>query len=215
MRVYQVEELNGNVVSPSVVCLGVFDGVHLGHQQLIEKALVIAKSENLQAIVHTYDPLPVSVISPKKLIIELTPLEERVKLLDELGIQQIAVSTFNQTLMQMSGEDFFLKVLLEKLHARHIVAGFNHRFGFHADTDVNKLHSLCKNAGIGLSVIEPVKTAQGNLVSSSAIRAAILLEDYDLASLMLGRKLDQALISRLQLKNDTDAKRHNNGGLSE
>ena len=215
MRVYQVEQLNGNVLTPSVVCLGVFDGVHLGHHKLIEKALATAKRDNLQAIVHTYDPLPVSVISPNKFIIELTPLEERVKLLDELGVQQIAVSTFDESLMHMSGTDFFQKVLLKKLNARHIVAGFNHRFGFHADTDVGKLEALCKDAGIGLSVIEPIITAQGNLISSSAIRAAILLEDYELASLMLGRPLDQALISQLHLRNNTDDKRQYNGGLSE
>ncbi|MGI6725010.1 MAG: hypothetical protein ACOX62_02235 [Christensenellales bacterium] len=208
MKVYRLGKTQGKVLTSTVVCLGVFDGVHLGHKALIDRAVYIAQKEGLTAVVHTYDRLPGTLISPHRQHIELTPLADKLDLLEALGIHHVAVSIFNETLQHMSGADFFRKVLQEQLKARHLVAGFNHRFGFRGDTDISGLETLCKQAGIGLSVIAPVQTAHGNLVSSSAVRTALLQGDEDLAGEMLGRPVDQALRSRIAPYLVTDANRH-------
>ncbi len=195
MRVYQVEELEGCLSTPMVVCLGVFDGVHLGHRKLIEESERIADDKGMTALVHTYDPLPACVISPDNCPCELTPLDMKIKLLEKAGVRHVAVSRFTQQLRLMPGRDFFEQVLLGKLNARHIVAGFNHHFGYRGDTDVMTLEAMCRHAGIGLSVIAPVKTPQGRLVSSTAVRAAVLKNDLKAAEEMLGRKPEPELIA--------------------
>ncbi len=193
MRVCRVDDLRESIVTPTAVCLGVFDGVHLGHRRLIEETLRAARQKGLEAFVHTYDPLPMCVIAPEKAGSELTPLPARLKLIGEAGILHVAVSSFNEALQHMPGRDFFEQVLLGKLNAKHIVAGFNHRFGFKADTNVKLLEELCREAGIGLSIVPPVRTAGGKLISSSAIRLALQHGDLGLAAEMLGRPVDADL----------------------
>lgn len=197
MKVFRLESFPGRLVMPTVVCLGVFDGVHLGHQQLIAEALRISEAEKLLPIVHTYDPLPVSVVDPESQVFELSPTNERIALLAQYGIQHVAISRFDKDMQQMSGKDFFNKVLLDQLHARHIVAGYNHRFGYLAKTDVAQLKRFCEAAEVGFTAIPPVKTPQGQLVSSSAIRSALARKDYELASDMLGREIDPSIKQRL------------------
>jgi len=194
MRVYHVGNLRESIVRPTAVCLGVFDGVHLGHRRLIDETLKVADEKGLQALVHTYDPLPISVLDPQKALCELTPLKRRLQLLEEAGINFSAVSKFDDTLQHMPGKVFFEEVLLKKLNAKHIVAGFNHRFGFRADTDIMRLGELCQEAGVGLSVIQPVNASGGRLISSSAIREALLRGDIALAQEMLGREVDDEIL---------------------
>lgn len=197
MKMYQSGLCLEGAVTPSVVCLGVFDGVHLGHARLIQTALNIAKEKNLMPIVHTYDPLPGQVLTPERGITELTTLQERLHLMEALGAKTTAVSQFDRELSRMGGADFFHQILVKELKAKHIVAGFNHRFGFRADTGIEELRRLCEAEGIGLDVIEPVLTREGSLVSSTAIRAALLLGDLELAEEMLGRPVDAGMLARV------------------
>ena len=203
MKTYQLEELSVPLALPSLVCLGMFDGVHLGHLRLIEEARQTALQKNLQAIVHTYDILPARVISPERAVWELTPFHEKIQLLEKTGIDAVAVSHFNEAFQHLSGEAFFEQILVKKLRARYIVAGFNHRFGLKADTDINRLAFFCQKEGIGLSVIPPVRTKGGALISSSAIRTAIQNGDLSLASEMLGRPPGDGMLLRAQKKSDS------------
>lgn len=215
MRIYRVEELVGAFDAPTVVCLGVFDGVHLGHRGLITEALKIAQDKDLLPLVHTYDPLPFSVIYPDKPLVELTTFHEKALLLEELGIGHLAVSRFTDALQHIAGEAFFREVLLGRLNAKHLVVGFNHRFGYRGDTDVKKLKELCDQAGVCLTVIEPVRTSGGSLISSTAIRAAIMLEDFELAEEMLGRPPGKNMIGRLLNNRGTETLKQVNGGFTE
>ncbi len=212
MRVYQLETLPFGAVAPSVICLGVFDGVHLGHQQLIKECLKTAKEKHLLPVVHTYEPLPMRVIAPDHQLLELTTTNERLELIVRYGIKDIAISRFDETMQHTSGLDFFKQVLLGKLNVRHIVAGFDHRFGFKGDTDTGKLKALCEGEGVGFSLISPVKTPSGQVISSSAIRKAIKDRDYALAEEMLGRPLEDTMKQRLHI---TDEPGRYNGGLTE
>lgn len=200
MRVYPIDDLKERFHAPCAVCLGVFDGVHLGHQRLIEETKRAAKELGIISMVHTYDVLPINVIAPEKAVCELTPLNDKITLLEKTSIDVTAVSRFDHALQVFTGREFFQKVLLDKLNAKHLVTGFNHRFGFHADTGVRELEQLCDEFGLGLSVIPPVLTDAGEVISSTGIRGAILQGDLDKAALMLGRAPEESMVKRVLTK---------------
>lgn len=188
MRIIYLEK-GETVQEPTVVCLGFFDGVHIGHAKLIERARDLATQHELAVCVHTFDEMPARMLNPDADILELTPLPEKVDLLGRLGVDIVAVSTFDEEVMHMRAATFFHSILQDKLMARYIVAGFHHRFGYRGEADIEALEALCQDAGIGLEVIGPVTLTGGELVSSTAIRAAIAAGDYQKASRMLGREM--------------------------
>lgn len=180
-------DAGGTVDVPTVVCLGFFDGVHLGHVSLVRRAQQVAPRGELAVCVHTFDAMPARVLQPEADILELTPLAEKAALLDALGVDILAVSHFDAGTSQMRAQAFFDHTLLLQLHARHIVAGFHHRFGYRGEADAQALEAFCAQAGIGLDIIAPVTLDSGELISSTAIRAAIRAGDTQKASRMLGR----------------------------
>ncbi len=180
-----------------IVCLGFFDGVHLGHRALIQKAIHLRNQTSAKVCVHTYDAHPISVIVPGKQVVELTTLEEKISSLLTSGVDTVAVSHFDKNLMEMTGEEFLDQVLLTQMDISHIVTGFDHRFGFHADTGVKELEMLCQQRGIHLSVVPPVKTKDGKIISSTAVRDAIVSGNMKCAAEMLGREPDSGMIQRL------------------
>lgn len=174
----------------SVVCLGQFDGVHLGHAALIEKARQVAEEKKLLLCVHTFDPPPSALLRRNTPVQELTPLDEKIALLESLGVEAVAVSRFDEALRDLPGEVFFRTVLLKHLRARHLIAGFHHVFGSKGDTNIERLSALCKSSGIGLDVISPVTLPDGRLISSTAIRQAIQEGNHALALEMLGHPIE-------------------------
>ena len=175
------------VNAASVVCLGFFDGVHRGHLSLLRAAEEIARERGLIVCAHTFDR------APGEKDFALTTLEERESLLKAAGADRVAVSAFDEDMRHMGGDDFFRRIVLEKLNARHVVCGDDHRFGYRGGWGVKELKALCENAGIGLTVVPPVSLADGTRVSSTAIRKAILAGDAHLAEEMLDRPLSPAL----------------------
>jgi len=171
----------------TVVCLGFFDGVHIGHARLVERAAEKATRGGFLACVHTFDQMPAKVVRPGFAVRELTPLAEKAALLGGLGVDVVAVSRFDEAMMHMAAEDFFRHTLVEKLRAAHVVAGFHYRFGFREAAGTRELAALCGQAGIGLTIMEPVTMPDGRLVSSTAIRALLDAGDIPLAEAMLGR----------------------------
>lgn len=184
-----------------VICLGFFDGVHLGHRKLIEEAGLIRNRNGWGLCVHTYDVPPQKAVDPDCDYLELTPLNEKVPLLLSAGADLVGVSCFDANLMHMSGEDFVKHALLGDLNVKHIVVGFDHRFGYRADTDTHRLAEICKRQGIGLTVVPPVTTPEGVLVSSTAIKKAIIRGEMALAEEMLGRAPDPQMIRRIRETN--------------
>lgn len=175
------------VNAPSVVCLGFFDGVHKGHLSLLRAAKDIARDQGLIVCVHTFDRAP----GEKDFV--LTTLDERVALLRAAGADRVAVSAFNEDMRRMSGDVFFRQIVLEKLNARHVVCGDDHRFGYKGGWGVKELEALCRQSGVGLTVCPPVSLPDGTRVSSTAIRKAILAGNIPLAEEMLERPLTPTL----------------------
>ena len=178
-----MDEIN----APSVVCLGFFDGVHKGHLSLLRAAAEIARNQELIVCAHTFDR------APGEKDFALTSLEERQALLRAAGADRVAVSAFNDEMRRMSGDEFFRRIVLGSLNARHVVCGDDHRFGYRGGWGVNELDALCRENGVGLTVCPPVSLPDGTRVSSTAIRKAILAGNAALAEEMLGRPLSPAL----------------------
>ena len=171
----------------TVVCLGLFDGVHVGHQRLIRIAQEEALAGGHIACVHTFAEMPVKVLHPQKDILEITPLAEKLQVFKALALDVVAISHFTKAMASMHAEDFFTSILMEKLRAVHVVAGFDHRFGHHSEADAGSLAKLCERYGMGSTIVSPVKTPDGHVISSTAIREAVRRHDYVRASEMLGR----------------------------
>lgn len=175
---------------PAAVCLGFFDGVHRGHLALLEQAKRIARAEGLAVCAHTFETPPGGKGN------SLTTLEERTALLRAAGADEVAVSPFDETMRHMSGADFFRTVVMEKLNARHVICGDDHRFGYRGACGVEELRRLCAENGVGLTVVPAVTLPDGSRVSTSALRAALAAGDGARAEAILGRPAPEAWKAR-------------------
>ena len=180
----------------TVVCLGYFDGVHIGHQALIRKAQQIARQEELEMALHTFDMSPFQFLHPEMKQLILTDFDEKKEILSQMGCELMFLSHFDEKMCKMPGKQFFEEVLLHKLNAAALVVGDDHRFGYKGDTDAAALSKLCTQYGIKLSVIEKVCLPDGRIVSSTAIRDAIKAGDSESVRTMLGMEPGSTMISR-------------------
>ena len=119
----------------------------------------------------------------------LTPIAEKAALMAGCGIDTVVYSHFDALVAAQPAEDFFHTLLLRQLKARHIVIGFHYHFGQFARGDAQLMRQFCQEAGIALTVVPPVRTAEGELISSSAIRQSLAAGDRAQAETMLNRAL--------------------------
>jgi riboflavin kinase/FMN adenylyltransferase len=168
-----------------VVAIGNFDGVHRGHRALIEAAGAQAREHGAPLGVVTFEPHPREVLAPDTAPPRLTPLRVKARLLAELGVEHLFALTFNEHLMRKSPEAFVHDVLAGGLGIRHVVVGYDFRFGHRRAGDPDTLRRLGEEYGFGVTVIEPVAW-RGHVCSSSRVRAAIAAGDVALARDLLG-----------------------------
>jgi riboflavin kinase/FMN adenylyltransferase len=171
---------------PSAVALGVFDGIHLGHRAILGTAVAQARRHGLAALACTFEPHPIDVLQPGRAPLPLTTLAERLELIAETGIDTAVVITFTPAVAAVEPEAFVRDVLVGTLGARHVVVGFNHRFGRRARGDAGLLEALGAELGFHAHVVPPT-TVDGVPVSSSEIRAALQAGDLPRAAKLLGR----------------------------
>jgi riboflavin kinase/FMN adenylyltransferase len=172
--------------APSVVALGVFDGVHLAHRAILGAAVSRARALGVQALACTFDPHPMEILQPERAPIPLTTIPERLDLMAETGLDGAVVIEFTRPLAEMEPEAFVKDVLVQRLKAREVVVGFNHRFGRGARGDAAMLDSLGERLGFRAHVVEPLRI-DGMPVSSTEVRAALQRGDLAVASRFLGR----------------------------
>ena len=166
-------------MSFSVVAIGVFDGVHLGHQALISRAVEVAADRPVIAL--TFDPHPMTVVRGMT-IHQLCSLKKREELLIAAGASSVYVCQFDHGRAQQSAEDFISSVLRDKLHTETVVVGTGFRFGHGAQGSAQTLRA----AGFTVVEVEHVAVA-GSRVSSTRIREAVAACDLDVVKTMLGR----------------------------
>ena len=171
---------------PSAVTIGVFDGVHRGHQRIVARAREVATAHQLPLVVVTFDPHPDEVVRPGSHPPLLCTLRRRVQLMSELGADAVCVLPFTLEFSQLSPDEFVRTVLAERLHARHVVVGDNFRFGHRAAGDVALLAELGEKYDFiteGVALL----TEDGVRISSSLIRDRLTAGDVAGAAGGLGR----------------------------
>jgi riboflavin kinase/FMN adenylyltransferase len=161
------------VFQNAVLTIGSFDGVHSGHQKILEQINQLARSVNGESVVITFHPHPRQVIYPKDKSLRLiTTIDEKVDLLEQYGVDNVVVVPFTVEFSQQSADEYIEKFLLEKFHPKFIVIGYDHRFGLNRRGDINYLRWYSKKAGFRL--IEITKQMVDDMtISSTKIRNAL------------------------------------------
>ncbi|MGA3346059.1 MAG: bifunctional riboflavin kinase/FAD synthetase [Terracidiphilus sp.] len=183
-----VAEIPANF-GPTVAAIGNFDGVHLGHQEILSGVVAEARSLGAQAVAVTFEPHPEHFLRPDQAPRLLTPLDERLRLLSFTGIDAVVVLPFDAALATLPARAFVLNILLAALDLRSLHEGGNFRFGHNAEAGMAELLEFAAEFGFGLHIHSPVR-AHGMEVSSSAIRERIAAGDMTRARWMLGRPFE-------------------------
>jgi riboflavin kinase/FMN adenylyltransferase len=168
-----------------VVAIGNFDGVHRGHRALIAAAGARARELQAPLGVITFEPHPREVLAPDRAPPRLTPFRVKARLLAELGVEHLFALAFNEHLMRKSPEQFVHDVLAGGLGVRHVVVGFDFRFGHKRAGDAEGLAALGADYDFGVTAIEPVAW-RGEVCSSSRVREAVASGGLGLARDLLG-----------------------------
>ena len=170
---------------PTAVTIGVFDGVHRGHQHLVGVLLENARGQGLASVAVTFNPHPRSVLRPGMAITYLTSLEERVEQLQALGLDAVAVLPFTSELAQLSPEDF-LRMLVEELQMKLLIVGPDFALGRNRAGTIGVMRQAGQKLGFRVEVA-PLLAEEGEKVGSSAIRQALSEGDLGLVARLLGR----------------------------
>ncbi|WP_018353566.1 bifunctional riboflavin kinase/FAD synthetase [Longispora albida] len=170
----------------SVVTIGVFDGVHRGHQATIGHAVKRAAELGVQSVVVTFDPHPSEVVRPGSHPAVLTGPERKAELIEALGVDVLCVIPFTTEFSRLSPETFVHDVLVEHLHAALVVVGDNFRFGHRAAGDIALLRTLGNTFGFAVEPA-PLVSEAGTVFSSTYIRSQIDAGEVAVAATALGR----------------------------
>lgn len=171
---------------PFAVGIGIFDGVHRGHQALFRKVLALAQHAGIASLAYTFDPHPARVLNPTLAPKLIEPLETRLERLENLGVGTTLVEPFTPELAALSAETFATEVLAGRLGARHIVVGADFTFGRGRSGNVSRLAEWGQQKGFGVHPVE-ILHVDGIPVSSSKIREFVWAGAMRGASLLLGR----------------------------
>lgn len=169
----------------SVVTIGNFDGVHLGHQALVTRALERALPGEQLGVV-TFEPLPQAFFRPSEAPARLSTVRQKLALLSGWGVELCWLMRFDEVLSHLSPVEFVQQVLVDGLATRHVVVGEDFRFGHKRAGNVEMLDGLGQENGFSVETVAPVKLADQR-ISSTAIRQALAASDFNKAAAMLGR----------------------------
>ena len=169
---------------PSVVAIGVFDGLHRGHQAVIAQLLELSRKYHAKATVVTFDPSPASVLAPERAPRQLATVGQRLEGLETLGVDQVRVLTFSRELSSESARDFIDRVLVHDLGARCVLVGEDFHFGHNREGNLALLREAGKERGF--DVVAAPTHGDGARWSSSAVRRVLSSGDVDEARRVLG-----------------------------
>ena len=169
----------------TILAIGVFDGVHLGHKHLLAKLIERAGELNLLSVVVTFDPHPQKLLSPKTELPFLASLEQREALLKDAGAEAVIVLAFTQELAQLSAREF-VELLKDHLRLKELVIGPDFTLGRSREGSVIALRKLGEEMGFTVTVVPPVRI-NGEMVSSTAIREALAGGDLEKVHRLIGR----------------------------
>jgi riboflavin kinase / FMN adenylyltransferase len=174
-------------VAGTVVTVGTFDGVHLGHRYVIERVVERAAQVGLPSMLVTFDPHPLEIVNPAAAPQLLTTRDEKLEILASCGLDYLAVLPFTHALASLSAEDFVEKLLRRRFRMCELLIGHDHGFGRARAGDAGVLRELGARDGFHVAVIDPVTLPDGRAVSSTGIRRALAGGDLERAAAGLGR----------------------------
>lgn len=176
---------NYNRKKKSVLTLGTFDGVHIGHQKILKKLVKEAISDDYESVLLTFFPHPRMVLKQDSKIQLLNTITEKTKLIQEIGVDNLIIHPFDTTFSELSAEDFVKKILVDQLNLAKIIIGYDHKFGKNRSADINDLISLGKKYDFEVEQIS-AKEIDDISISSTKIRNALLEGNIELANTYLG-----------------------------
>ena len=157
---------------PTVLTIGTFDGVHLGHQKIIERVVATARQEGLLATIFTFFPHPRMVVQHDKSLKLIHTLEEKKQLLQRLGVDLLVVQPFNEAFAQLTAEEFVSTILVQHLNVKKVIIGYDHRFGRNRTANINDMRLFGEKYGFAVEEIS-VQEVDEVSVSSTKIREAL------------------------------------------
>jgi riboflavin kinase/FMN adenylyltransferase len=173
-------------VKDSIVTIGTFDGVHLGHQKIIRRLIDLKKKEGGETVLFTFDPHPRKVLFPDQTDLKLiTTTEEKCRLLEKLGIDHVLVFPFTKAFSQMHATEYISEIIAKGLHTKSLVIGYDHRFGSNREGNIDTLKELSTTYNFKVEEIPAQEINQLN-ISSTRIRKAIEEGDVETANAFLG-----------------------------
>ena len=187
MKVIKSLEKMPDEVRDAFVTIGNFDGVHLGHIPILKKLIEEAHREKSCAVVITFEPHPKKILHPDiRPFYLLTSLEEKIKLLEDIGVDALILIPFDVNFSKMTAESFVCDILWDKLHIRKIFIGHDYSFGKSKMGNKVFLVEFGKKLGFEVDIIDAVKL-DGETISSTRVRHLILAGDMKAAARLLGR----------------------------
>ncbi len=171
----------------AVITIGTFDGVHLGHQQILQHVVDRAKAVNGESVVITFEPHPRRLLFPDKPLKLLTSLSVKLDLLQQSGIKHVVIVPFTRDFSELTAKEYIEEFLVNKFKPHSIVIGYDHHFGHDRSGNIDLLKTLQQQNHYRLEEI-PVHLIQEASVSSTKIRMALMLGKIEEANEMLGRK---------------------------
>lgn len=168
-----------------MVTIGTFDGVHIGHRKILERIIHSAQELDCNSVVLTFFPHPRMVLQEGSEVKLLNTMEEKIALLDKIGIDNLIIHPFDKEFSRLTAEEFVKEILVDKLHVQKIIIGYDHRFGRNRTADINDLIHFGTAYGFEVEQISAQEINE-NAVSSTKIRNAVLEGNSALAKAYLG-----------------------------
>lgn len=170
---------------PSVLTIGTFDGVHIGHQRILEKLKSDARQCQLESVLLSFSPHPRTVLKPSIPLKLIDTIKEKIRKIESVGINSLIIHPFSISFSQLSASEFVSTILFDKLNVKKLVIGYDHRFGRNREAGVDTLIKFSKKFGFEVSVI-PVQEIRDISISSTKIRNALVIGDIEQANSYLG-----------------------------
>lgn len=180
-----ITNLNTKIKDETVICLGSFDGLHLGHQALIKNALLEANNRNIKSAVFTFSNHPASIITNKDEPNLLVDNKQKTTMLRDFGLDYLLMVEFNENIMKIKPEDFVKKILVDNMNVRKVIVGFNYRFGHKGKGNTEVLNELGDKYGFEVEILSPVMK-YNQVISSTLIRSLISKGEIKDANKLLG-----------------------------
>ena len=175
------QELQGGVIA-----IGNFDGLHRGHQMVLQHTQMLAAGLGVPCLVLSFEPHPKTLFRPDKPVFRLTPLDMKARVLDAIGLNGLAVLPFTKEIAATGAREFVERFLVQHAGAAHVVSGFNFHFGKGREGSPQFLTQTGAEFGFGVTIIDAHEDSSDEVISSSRIRACLADGDVSKASELLG-----------------------------